>query len=104
MSTAGHVACASWDTRAASSSCPRRAARARGCGPTASLDETTFLDAVHLEVNGARVAPRDCVGEHCAADGSYTRLVQGQHLRLEFDVSGLSGDARLIAEGYYVPR
>ncbi len=67
-------------------------------------DETTFLDAVHLEVNGARVAPRDCVGGHCAADGSYTRLVQGQHLRLEFDVGALSGDARLIAEGYYVPR
>jgi len=74
-------------------------------------EETTYLDAVWVELGGEQLAPRSCAEgpsrAWCADDGRYARLEQGDTLDFEFEVPealrlGCSG-ARLWANGYYVP-
>lgn len=67
--------------------------------------EITYLDAVWMSVDGARVSPRECEGSvlplWCAADGKPFRLAEGHAIELTFDVMG--EHLELMATGYYVP-
>lgn len=67
--------------------------------------ETTYLDAVWLEVDGVRVAPKACAAvpslPYCAADGEYHVMNLGDVLELEFDAP--AGARQLVARGYYIP-
>ena len=69
--------------------------------------ETTYLDAIALEVDGLRYPPRDCAADlpHCHADGVHHLLRPGERLRLQFDLAATRPGAavRLWARGYYVP-
>jgi hypothetical protein len=70
-------------------------------------DETTFLDEVHLESDGAAWAPLECAAKaaFCAADGTHHEMHRGDTLRLTFAVSAAQTSAplRLSASGYYLP-
>ena len=67
--------------------------------------EITYLDAVWMSVDGARVSPRECKVDAppgwCEVDGKPFRLVEGQAIELTFDAMG--EHLELIATGYYVP-
>ena len=61
--------------------------------------ETTYLDAVWLELDGERVDPM----QPMATDGRYVVLNRGDAIELEFPLHAHSR-ARLVAVGYYVVR
>ena len=74
--------------------------------------ETSFLDAVHIEVDGARVLPSNCASEpgadqpaYCRDDGVRHRLGQGDVLDLVFrpPPGTACGGVVLRANGYYLP-
>ncbi len=73
--------------------------------------ETTFLDAIHLDRGGAIELPRSCSSAsprpaYCELDGVYFTLRQGESLNLEFvgsDESEFNVGSDLVATGYYVP-
>jgi len=68
--------------------------------------EVTYLDAIYLEVDGARIAPRACgdlpAAPYCEADGRHHVLREGDTLELAFDTPAHAA-SRLVARGYYVP-
>jgi len=92
---------------------PARFVEPRGDGSRVTLElreekaETTYLDAVTLEVDGVHYAPLGCsgAGRHCLADGVHHVMRQGETLRLTFDTAAWRPGAavRLWAQGYYVP-
>ena len=59
--------------------------------------ETTYLDAVWLELDGQRVDPI----EPMAPDGRYEVMQRGDAIDLEFPLHPHT-EARLVAVGYYV--
>jgi hypothetical protein len=67
--------------------------------------EVTFIDAVHVEVDGQVIQPRECIGNstlpYCAADGTSHVMRFGDSLSLTFDAP--AGARVLVAHGYYVP-
>lgn len=70
--------------------------------------ETSFIDALALELDGRRILPIVCrAGEAaiCSEDGRPAILRQGEVLSLEFEVGELTADSKLAlwAVGYYVP-
>ena len=74
--------------------------------------ETSFLDAVHIEIDGARVLPTTCRAEpdadqpaYCRDDGVHHRLGQGDALDLVFrpPPGTACGSVVLRANGYYLP-
>ena len=72
-------------------------------------NEITYLDAVHLEVNGRVVSPRSCMRSHgpryCEPDGRPWVLEEGDMLDLTFDVGHVRSDddVHLVATGHYRP-
>jgi hypothetical protein len=70
--------------------------------------ETSYIDALALELDGRRILPLACAVEHpayCHEDGQPTILQQGDSLLLEFEVGDLLAGASvaLWAVGYYEP-
>lgn len=68
--------------------------------------ETTFLDALYLEVNGRIIKPEDSL--LAEADGEYLVLRQGDVYEVRFDVLGIAAEqqpvkAALVSTGYYLP-
>lgn len=65
--------------------------------------EVTSLDEIYLEVDGQRIAPRECAAApapaFCAADHRMHRMGRGDTLDLTFDATG---PATLYARGFYV--
>ncbi len=72
---------------------------------TEEKPEVTFLDAVHVEVDGQVILPRECIANatlpYCAADGTPHVMRFGDSLSLTFDAP--AGARVLVAHGYYVP-
>lgn len=70
--------------------------------------ETTYLDAIWLQVGDQRVLPAQCeaapLPAYCVADDRYFTLEQGQELELDFGSQSTSEAASLWAEGFYIPR
>lgn len=73
-------------------------------------EETTFLDAVRLEVDGRHYLPTSCqqdvLAPWCEADGDVHVMNTGDELRLTFELDGPIGASsvpRLIANGHYIP-
>ena len=72
--------------------------------------ETTYLDEVYVELNGAIVRAQGCAEDaprsYCTADGVYEVLRQGDSLTVSFR-PGMSASSSetvtLWASGYYVP-
>ncbi len=81
--------------------------------------EVTYLDAVHVVVDGQIVRPTACGAvptdgdgveqTYCDADRSFHRIAQGEVLRLRFELppqtssDPAAAPALLVASGYYVP-
>lgn len=70
--------------------------------------ETSYIDALALELDGRRILPLACAAgqpAYCREDGLPTILRQGDSLTLEFEVGELSVSSRvaLWAVGYYEP-
>jgi len=66
--------------------------------------ETSYLDALYLEVAGVPVRPR--TGRLSKVDGQYLVLRQGDRYELSLDVSTLAGDGTsveivIVSAGYY---
>ncbi|MEC7523567.1 MAG: hypothetical protein VYE22_27040 [Myxococcota bacterium] len=70
--------------------------------------ETTYLDAVWVEVDGVRIAPAACetvdAPAYCVADGRYFELTEGETLDLQLErPDAPAAEAHLVALGYYRP-
>lgn len=70
--------------------------------------ETTYLDAVHLLIDGAAVAPLACSEAspppYCEEDDRFTVLQQGAAMTFEFELPPTSpASLELRALGYYLP-
>ncbi len=69
--------------------------------------ETTFLDAVVLQVGDRMIQPKACSrrqAHFCKEDGQHRRLLPGEALDLVFEVGpGAKGPLHLWATGYYRP-
>ena len=71
--------------------------------------ETTYLDAIHLSIDGAPVRPVTCQAArppaYCESDGAYAVLPAGSELVLEFQLPATPGrpHLELWAEGHYLP-
>lgn len=77
---------------------------------TEEKPETTYLDAIALELDGERRLPLQCESEappaYCDDDGHYFVLPQGQRLELTFEGPGDAEallPAILHADGHYIP-
>jgi len=71
-------------------------------------DEVTYLDSVHLVVDGLTIPPSECSNREaafCQTDGVPTVMRRGETLRLRFPVGQIAADAHVLlrANGYYVP-
>ncbi len=69
--------------------------------------EITYLDEVHLVVDGVAISPRACddsatAPRYCAADHQAHVMNEGDELVLEFDAP--AGSRELSATGFYIPR
>lgn len=68
--------------------------------------ETTYLDAVWVDVGGQRILPTSCGSDnrpaYCDADGRREIVKEGAQLALEFELS-VGGQATVHATGYYLP-
>ena len=69
--------------------------------------EVTYLDSIALVVDGREVLPTICSWEqglpHCAADGDFHRMFEGDVLDLWFTVPDGASSIELRATGYYIP-
>lgn len=65
--------------------------------------EISFVDDIHLEVDGQAIAPQVC--PFCERAGDRLRLAEGESLELRFVLPPDSSPAsiKLVARGYYLP-
>lgn len=80
---------------------------------TEEKQETTWLDAVSVQVGAHRIAPTRCTRDAsdalCTDDARYRKLEQGDEVELLFALphdartACSAGDVRVHADGYYIP-
>lgn len=69
--------------------------------------ETTFLEAIYIQIDGVAVSPDDCARSHapayCSADGEYFILEQGDSVELHFSLAAPADAPEVVATGFYEP-